>query len=111
MSFWSTYCFSCVVFFRQLKWRDPSLSRRADDFGITWFALAVAYAVFFGSWLPLWVSPGTNKRAYPVAFDSDAAKLQKPEARSIWHQANNLRSVVRYLENTLQCQLFPRYKI
>ena len=102
--------FRVWYFFRQLKWRDPSLSRRADDFGITWFELAVAYAVFFGSWLPLWVSPGTNKRAYPVAFDSDAAKLQKPEARSIWHQANDLRSVVRYLENTLQCQLFPRYK-
>ena len=45
-----------------------------------------------------------------AAFDSPEAKIQKPEARSIWHQANNLRAVVRYLENALKCQLYPRYK-
>ena len=72
--------------------------------------LAICYAVYFGSFLPLWIYDGTKKRASPVAFDSPEAKIQKPEARSIWHQANNLRAVVRYLENMLQCQLFPRYR-
>ena len=96
--------------FRKFKWRDPSLPRQDSDFGITWFELAICYAVNFGSFLPLWIYNGTKKRAVPVAFDSSEAKVQKPEARSIWHQANNLRAVVRYLENTLQCQIFPRYK-
>ena len=51
-----------------------------------------------------------QKHALLAAFDSPEAKIQKPEVRSIWHQANILRAVVRYLENTLQCQLYPRYK-
>lgn len=68
------------------------------------------YAVFFGSSLPIWIFQAKNKHALLAAFDSPEAKIQKPEARSIWHQANNLRSVVRYLENTLRCQLYPRYK-
>ena len=96
--------------FRKFKWRDPSLPRQNSDFGITWFELAICYATNYGSFLPLWIYNGTKKRAYPVAFDSSDAKVQEPEARSIWHQANNLRAVVRYLENTLQCQIFARYK-
>ena len=98
--------FNVWCLFRKFKWRDPSLPKKTSDFGITWFELAICYAVNFGSFLPLWICNGKRKRAVPFAFDSSEAKVQKPEARSIWHQANNLRAVVRYLENTLQCQLF-----
>ena len=98
--------FNVWCLFRKFKWRDPSLPKKTSDFGITWFQLAICYAVNFGSFLPLWICNGKRKRAVPFAFDSSEAKVQKPEARSIWHQANNLRAVVRYLENTLQCQLF-----
>lgn len=96
--------------FRPFKWRDPSLSRRPDDFGISWCELAMYYAIHFGLFLPIWIYNGENKHARPVAFDSEEAPIQKPDAKSIWHQANNLCAVVRYLENTLKCQMFPWYK-
>lgn len=93
--------------FRLFKWRDPTLPRRSGSRGVNWPFIMPSILV---PSLPLWIYDGTKKRAYPVSFDSPEAKIQKPEARSVWHQANNLRAVVRYLENTLQCSLFPRYK-
>lgn len=45
-----------------------------------------------------------------IAFDSPEATIQPDTKRCLWYQAGVLRSVVRYLENTLQCFFSPRYK-
>ena len=80
------------------------------DFGISWYELAFYFAIFTGHFLPIWISSKTEKLPLPYDFDSPEAQIQPQEKRSLWHQASVLRSVVRYLENTLQCEFYPRYK-
>lgn len=46
-----------------------------------------------------------------ITYDSAEASIQPKASRSLCNQASTLRGIVRYLENTMQCQIFPRYKI
>ena len=50
-----------------------------------------------------------NQPAHPLDLSSPEVALQKPEVRSLWHQANNFRNVVQYLESTARTKLYPRY--
>ena len=36
--------------------------------------------------------------------------IQTPEFRGLGHQTSAFRDIVRYLENTCQTKLYPRYK-
>lgn len=58
----------------------------------------------------LWIFDKTEQVQKLHAVDSPEAKIQPPAAKSLGHQASTLRAIVRYLENTLQCKLFPHYK-
>lgn len=76
----------------------------------SWYELVIAFQLDTGFALPVWIYHKGEKLPKPYPFLSTEAQIQKPESRSLWHQANTLRAVVRYLENTLQQPLFPKYK-
>ena len=75
--------------------------------GMNW---PFTFAIFTGHFLPIWISSKTEKLPLPYDYDSPEAQIQPQEKRSLWHQASVLRSVVRYLENSLRCAFYPRYK-
>ena len=95
--------------FRSLKWRLPDSPLVSGDFGISWYELALYCAIHTGSFLPIWIYSKDKKLPTPYSFDSEEAKIQPADKKSLWQQAGVLRSTVRYLENTLQCKLYPRY--
>ena len=102
---------TCVwKFFQTLIWRHPDQSLDKYDYGITWYELVLHFTLFAGRCLPIWIKVADHQPAHPFAFFSDEVKLQKPEVRSLWHQATNFRHVVQYLEHTAKVQLYPRYK-
>ena len=98
------------AFFQRLRWRHPDHPNIPGDFGITWVELAVHFMLFSGQGLPLWIANSHSKILEPYAFDSPEALLQPKSAHGLCYQASTLRGIVRYLEGTMQCQLFPRYK-
>ena len=73
-------------------------------------SLAVHFVLFSGHGLPLWIFDPKEKILKPYAFDSPEALIQPKSARALCHQASTLRGIIRYLEGTRQCHLFPRYK-
>ena len=97
-------------FMKKLKWHHPDQTRLPQDWGISWYELVIAFQLDTGFALPIWIYHKGEKLPKPYPFLSEEAQIQKPESRSLWHQANTLRAVVRYLENTLQQPLFPKYK-
>ena len=101
---------SVWLFFQQLQWRHPNLSRQKDDFGITWYELTIHYTLYAGKCLPIWVKHKDHHRALLYDFDSPEVAILKPEVRSLWHQAHNFRAVVKYLESSTGTKLYPRYK-
>lgn len=96
--------------FHTFRWRPHEAPVASGDFGITWYELALYYALFTGTCLPIWIYHTAKKLPRPYAFDSPEAKIQPDSKKCLWHQARVVRSVVRYLENSLQCSFFPRYK-
>ena len=96
--------------FQTFRWRPSEAPVASGDFGITWYELALYCALFTGTCLPIWIYHTAQKLPRPYAFNSSEAKIQPDAKRCLWHQAGVLRSVVRYLENSLQCSFFPRYK-
>lgn len=100
----------CVwSFFKKLTWRHPDLPLTSSDYGITWNELAIHFSLFACRCMPIWLKVKENQPAHPFDFDSPEVSLQKPELRSLWHQATNLRNVVQYLESTSTMHLYPRY--
>ena len=93
--------------FCTFRWRPPERSVVPGDFGICWYELALYYAIYTGQFLPIWIYTKDGKLPKLYAFDSPEANIQPDEKQSLWHQAGVLRSVVRYLENTLKCSLYP----
>lgn len=93
-----------------MQWRHPDAPAIPGDFGVSWIELAVHFILFSGRGLPLWILDNKEKIFKPYAFDSPEALIQPKSARALCHQASTLRGIVRYLEGTMQCQLFPRYK-
>ena len=85
-------------------------NRLPNDWGISWYESVIAFQLDMGFALPVWIYHKDGKLPKPYPFLSKESSIQKPECRSLWHQANTLRAVVRYLENTLQQSLFPKYK-
>ena len=97
-------------FFHCLTWRHPDLPPQQNDFGVTWYELAVHFTLYAGTCLPVWVKHKDQHHAWPYPFDSTEVKILKPEVRSLWHQAHNLRAVVKYLESSTGQYLYPRFK-
>ena len=98
------------MFFQRLQWRHPDLPLVRTDFGVTWYELVVHYTLYAGRCLPIWIRHDNQSFAWPYAFDSLEVAIQKPEVKSLWHQAHNFRAVVQYLESTMKCHLYPPYK-
>lgn len=98
------------LFFQQLEWRHPDLPPQKNDFGVTWYELTIHFTMYTGRCLPIWVKQKTGHQAWPYPFDSEEVAILKPEVRSLWHQAHNFRAVVKYLESSTGCHLYPRYK-
>lgn len=103
-------CYISVEVFCQLTWKHPDLPLSKDDFGITWCELALQYTIFAGKCLPVWLHDSDKGYAVPYDFFSEQVALQKPEFRGLGHQTSAFRAVVRHLENTSRCHLYPRYK-
>ena len=80
------------------------------EYGITWYELVIHFTLFAGKCMPIWIKVADHQPAHPFDFFSDEVKLQKPDVRSLSHQATNLRYVVQYLEHTAKIKLYPRYK-
>lgn len=80
------------------------------DFGITWYQLAVHFLLYAGRSLPVWIRHKDKSFAWPYDFDSPEVAIQKPEVKSLWHQAHNFRAVVKNLESSTGRHLYPRYK-
>ena len=102
--------FRVWCFFGQLKWHPPDLPPLKDDWGITWYELAISFMLYTGVALPVWIYNETDRLPTPYAFDSPEVAIQKEDAKSLWNQANTLRAIVRYLDNTLPTSLIPKYK-
>ena len=61
--------------------------------------------MLFAGWpLPIWIRDSTDNIQY-----SNHTIMPK-SARSLCNQASTLPGAVRYLENTMQCKMFPHYK-
>ena len=97
-------------FFKQLRWHPPDLPALPDDWGVTWYELAVCFTAYTGVALPVWIYSSEDRLPTPYAFDSPEIQIQKDAAKSLWNQANTLRAVVRYLDNTLPEPIVPKYK-
>ena len=95
-------------FLQKLHWHHPEHNRVPNDWGISWYELVIAFQLDTGFALPVWIYHKDEKLPKPYPFLSEESQIQKPDSRSLWHQANTLRAVVRYLENTLQQSLFPK---
>lgn len=105
----SIYAIAVWKFFQQMKWRHPDLPLNKEDYGITWYELAIQFTIFAGKRLPVWIHDSDKGFAVPFDFFSDQVALQKPEFRGLGHQTSAFRAIVRYLENTSGIHLFPRY--
>ena len=61
--------------------------------------------MLFAGWpLPIWIRDSTDNIQY-----SNHTIMPK-STRSLCNQASTLPGAVRYLENTMQCKMFPHYK-
>lgn len=60
-----------------------------------------AFMLYTGSALPIWIYHSDERLPTPYAFHSEEVSIQKEASRSLWHQANTLRAVVRHFLNTL----------
>lgn len=100
------------------RWRPPDQSSKPGDSGSLGMKLLCTMQIYA-------IHSGVRRFTFgfiyeedktlvtlpvPHPFDSAAANIQPDEKNTLWYQAGTLRSVVRYLESTLQCQLYPRYK-
>lgn len=70
----------------------------------------MSYTLFTGVALPVWIYSEKERLPTPYAFDAPEVQIQKDAAKSLWNQANTLRAVVRYLDNTLTEPMIPKYK-
>ena len=96
-------------FFKEIHWHPPDLPALDDDWGITWYELAIGFMLYTGVALPVWIYSKTDRLPTPYAFNSPKVDIQKDDAKSLWNQANTLRPVVRYLDNTLPMPLIPNF--
>ena len=72
--------------------------------------LVLHFTLFAGCCMPIWLKVNDHQPAHPFDFFSPEVSIQKPEVKSLWHQATNFRNVVQYLESTAGVQLYPRFK-
>lgn len=81
----------------------------SSDYDITLYELIIHFSLFAGMCIPIWLKVKDNQPAHPFHFSAPEVAMQKPEVRSLWHQATNFRNVVQYLECTSKTKLYPRY--
>ena len=96
--------------FASLKWRHPDAPNTPGDFGITWQFISSYFPVKAFHFGYIYIYDPKTKLHKPYEFDSPEASIQPKSAHALCHQASTLRGIVRYLEGTMQCHLFPRYK-
>lgn len=68
------------------SWSSTSENRFGDY--TVWINLTIHFTLYAGRCLPIWVRHKDQNHAWPYAFDSEEVAIQKPEVRSLWHQAH-----------------------
>ena len=69
--------------FHTFRWQPHEAPVATGDFGITGYELALYYALFTGTCLPIWIYHTANKLPRPYAFDSPEAKIQ-PDSKNVF---------------------------
>ena len=72
--------------------------------------LVIHFTLYAGRCLPIWIKGKDQSFAWPYAFDSPEVAILKPEVRGLWHQTNNFRALVEYLQSSTGQRLYPRCK-
>ena len=80
----SIYAIAVWKFFQQMKWRHPDLPLNKEDYGITWYELAIQFTIFAGKRLPVWIHDSDKGFAVPFDFFFGSGRTPKTRVSRSW---------------------------
>lgn len=108
-STWGTNITRLVwLFCMQIQWPCPDAPRLADDPGITWTELTLAFMFWSGQHLPIKIREGKVWNAY--SLQDDKVKILPLKSRSLRVVSESFRYMVKHIQTFSATKIMPVYK-
>ena len=95
-------------FCKEIKWPCPDTPRPADDPGITWTELTLAFMFWSRRHLPIKIREGKVWNAY--SLQDDKVRLLPLKSRSLRVVSESCRYIVKHIQTFSATKIMPVYK-